>query len=196
MSIPSRKRTLNPSRPPAASAAQHPVYWTVVSCDGWQLPIAAGPGGLRYVGGQNQSVSDLAEWAAARYPASPFIRDDERMRPYARQLLEYLRGERTAFDLPLDVQGTPFQRAVWEALRSVSYGSTRSYSDIAEAVGKPSAVRAVGAAIGANPVLIAIPCHRIVGKNGALTGFRGGLEMKRKLLEMELGEADAPVKVR
>jgi methylated-DNA-[protein]-cysteine S-methyltransferase len=108
----------------------------------------------------------------------------------ASQLREYFAGRRQRFDLPLAAQGTPFQQAVWQALAAIPWGALRSYADIARAIDKPSAVRAVGAANGRNPLPIVVPCHRVIGSNGALTGFAGGLETKRQLLELEgsLGE--------
>ncbi|KEQ55410.1 methylated-DNA--[protein]-cysteine S-methyltransferase [Sphingobium chlorophenolicum] len=102
-----------------------------------------------------------------------------------RQLGEYFAGQRQAFDLPLDFKGTDFQKRVWAALLTIPYGETRSYADIARQIGKPSACRAVGAANGRNPISIVAPCHRVVGANGALTGFAGGLNAKRYLLELE-----------
>jgi methylated-DNA-[protein]-cysteine S-methyltransferase len=102
-----------------------------------------------------------------------------------RQLAEYFRGERVAFDVPLAFAGTPFQIKVWQALLTIPYGETRSYGAIARQIGQPSAMRAVGAANGRNPISIMAPCHRVVGASGALTGFAGGLEAKRILLEME-----------
>lgn len=103
-------------------------------------------------------------------------------------LLAYFAGERRDFDLPLDPAGTDFQRAVWEALKAIPYGGTRTYGEIAAAVGRPKAVRAVGQANHVNPLPIFIPCHRVVGKGGALTGYAGGLELKRALLALELGK--------
>ena len=102
-----------------------------------------------------------------------------------RQLLEYLAGERRAFDLPLAPRGTGFQRRVWRALTEIPYGETRSYLQIAHTIGHPDACRAVGAANGDNPIAVIIPCHRVIGSNGALTGYGGGLPMKRFLLELE-----------
>ena len=102
-----------------------------------------------------------------------------------RQLNDYFAGRRTRFDLPLDVSGTPFQRRVWDALASIPFGETRSYAAIARAVGSPSAMRAVGAASGRNPVSIVTPCHRVIGSSGALTGFAGGLAVKTRLLQLE-----------
>lgn len=101
------------------------------------------------------------------------------------QLDEYFAGARTVFDFPFRLQGTPFQEKVWQALRQIPYGETRSYKDIAEAIGHPKAFRAVGMANNANPIFIAIPCHRVIGANGSLVGYGGGLEMKKALLELE-----------
>ena len=103
-------------------------------------------------------------------------------------LMAYFAGERRDFDLPLDPAGTDFQRAVWEALRAIPYGGTRTYGEIAAAVGRPKAVRAVGQANHVNPLPIFIPCHRVVGKGGALTGYAGGLDLKRALLALESGK--------
>ena len=102
-----------------------------------------------------------------------------------RQLREYFDGGRKAFDLKLDFCGTEFQRKVWHALLTIPYGETRSYSQIAEQIGSPEAVRAVGAANGRNPISIVAPCHRVIGSNGKLTGFAGGLETKAFLLTLE-----------
>jgi methylated-DNA-[protein]-cysteine S-methyltransferase len=103
----------------------------------------------------------------------------------ARQLDLYFAGRLTRFDLPLRFIGTPFQQAVWSALLTIPFGETRSYSDVAKAVGRPDAVRAVGAANGRNPISIIAPCHRVVGASGSLTGFAGGLAAKRRLLDLE-----------
>jgi methylated-DNA-[protein]-cysteine S-methyltransferase len=105
------------------------------------------------------------------------------------QLAEYFAGRRHDFDLPLAPQGTSFQQAVWRALLAVPFGATSSYGAIAQAVGKPGAVRAVGSAVGANPLGIVVPCHRIIGRDGSLTGYAGGLDRKAKLLALE-GHAD------
>ena len=102
-----------------------------------------------------------------------------------RQLDEYFAGSRTTFDFPPRLQGTPFQEKVWAALRDIPYGETRSYQQIAQAIGQPKACRAVGMANHRNPIYIVVPCHRVVGANGALTGYGGGLDMKKALLELE-----------
>jgi methylated-DNA-[protein]-cysteine S-methyltransferase len=103
----------------------------------------------------------------------------------ARQLGEYFAGRRTVFDLPLVIRGTAFERTVWDALRAIPYGRTMSYGQLAASLGRPRAARAVGHASGSNPLPIIIPCHRLVGSRGELTGFGGGLPMKRRLLELE-----------
>lgn len=109
-----------------------------------------------------------------------------------RQLDEYFAGKRKAFDIQLCLVGTDFQHKVWNALRSIPYGSTKSYKDIAQCIGKPKAVRAVAGAIGANAISILIPCHRVIGSNHSLTGYAGGLETKRGLLGMETQERKNP----
>lgn len=101
------------------------------------------------------------------------------------QLREYFAGTRRRFDLPLAPKGTPFQRAVWDALCAIPYGETRTYAQIAEAVGNPKACRAVGMANNRNPIAILIPCHRVIGANGSLTGYAGGLDAKKTLLALE-----------
>jgi methylated-DNA-[protein]-cysteine S-methyltransferase len=101
------------------------------------------------------------------------------------QLQSYFAGERKNFDLALILQGTDFQKTVWNALRKIPYGETISYKELAEMIGSPKAVRAVGAANGANPMPIIIPCHRVIGNDGSLTGFGGGLPLKKQLLELE-----------
>ena len=112
-------------------------------------------------------------------PQNPLLQDT------MRQLQEYFAGTRKSFSIPLDLQGTDFQKKVWNVLLSIPYGETRSYSDIARAIGKPDAVRAVGAANGRNPLSIIVPCHRVIGQNGSLTGYAGGLEIKKMLLDLE-----------
>lgn len=110
-----------------------------------------------------------------------------------RQLAEYLAGERRAFDLPLAPRGTDFERRVWEALLAIPYGETRSYLEIAAAIGRPAACRAVGRANGRNPIAVVIPCHRVIGSDGSLTGYGGGLPLKRFLLDLEnSGRGAAP----
>ena len=120
----------------------------------------------------------------ADVPASGII-DESANREVIQQLQEYFDGNRVRFDLPLDVQGTPFQMAVWDELRKIPYGATCSYGEIARALGKPGAARAVGMANHENPIAVVVPCHRVVGADGSLTGYAGGLHIKEKLLALE-----------
>jgi methylated-DNA-[protein]-cysteine S-methyltransferase len=114
-----------------------------------------------------------------------WTRDASAFRAERQQLDEYFDGKRTKFDLALDPRGTPFQLRVWSALRDVAYGRTASYGEIARAVGRPRAFRAVGATNGKNPIAIIVPCHRIIGSSGALVGYAGGMNRKRWLLDHE-----------
>ena|ERR1700692_225124 len=114
-----------------------------------------------------------------------FEDSDSLTRPYANELEEYFAGERRKFTFPLDLRGTEFQLACWRALLAIPYGETRSYADIARAIGKPNAFRAVGMANNRNPVAIVVPCHRVIASDGGLCGYGGGLDVKRKLLELE-----------
>lgn len=115
------------------------------------------------------------------------VRDDDEvaLRAAREQLDGYFRGDLRSFSLPVSPYGTPFQRRVWSALERIPYGATASYGDIAAAIGAPGSARAVGAANGANPLPIVVPCHRVIGSDGSLTGYGGGLDRKRRLLELE-----------
>lgn len=110
----------------------------------------------------------------------------------AAQLAEYFAGQRQSFTIPLAPRGTPFQQEVWRALCAIPYGQTRSYGQLAAALGRPSAARAVGGACRRNPIWLMIPCHRVVGASGSLTGYAGGLERKKALLALEQGQAVQP----
>lgn len=161
------------------------VYWRLLTYKDWSLYIAATEKGLNYVGSQNQPFEEMEAWMKVRFPESQLVQNDSQLQPYVDELIEYLEGERQQFNLLHDCRGTAFQQEVWKALTEIPYGQTWSYSDIAQYIQKPAAVRAVGAAIGANPLLITVPCHRVIGKSGALTGYRGGLDMKTRLLNLE-----------
>jgi methylated-DNA-[protein]-cysteine S-methyltransferase len=161
------------------------LYWSLLEFEKWKVYLAATSKGLCFVGSQNKPFDELVEWAKKRFPGYSFIEEEEKLQNYKDQIIEYFEGKRTIFTFDVDFHGTPFQLEVWNTLCGIPFGETTSYSAIANSINKPAAVRAVGTAIGANPILISIPCHRVVGKNGALTGYRGGLEMKTKLLELE-----------
>jgi methylated-DNA-[protein]-cysteine S-methyltransferase len=124
----------------------------------------------------------------ARQPESGWIEDASRFDAVRQQLDAYFAGTLRVFTLPLAPTGTPFQLRVWSALREIPYGETISYAELARRVGDPKAVRAVGAANGRNPLPIVVPCHRVVGADGSLVGFGGGLDVKRALLDLERGE--------
>jgi methylated-DNA-[protein]-cysteine S-methyltransferase len=118
-------------------------------------------------------------------PDDCIVKETPLIKTAAKQLEEYFDGKRKIFDLPIAPQGTEFQLKVWQALRFIPYGETRSYSEIAVNANNPKACRAVGMANNRNPIVIIIPCHRVIGSNGSLTGFGGGLELKKNLLELE-----------
>ena len=130
-------------------------------------------------------------------PLDEAIRDPEPFDEATTQLGEYFAGERRRFELALALEGTPFQRRVWAALAEIPYGRTRSYGELAEEIGRPDRVRAVGAAVGRTPVPIIVPCHRVIGADGSLTGYGGGLQRKQALLDLEAqahgGAVPAPV---
>ena len=132
-------------------------------------------------------------WFDGQKHAPPWIdaprRDDDALlADAARQLAEFWGGRRTVFELPLDAQGTPFQRSVWDALRAIPCGRTTSYGAVARSIGAAAAVRAVGAAVGRNPIAIIVPCHRVLGSDGSMTGYAGGLDRKAALLQLESGQ--------
>jgi methylated-DNA-[protein]-cysteine S-methyltransferase len=147
------------------------------------LTLIASDAGLSAVLWQNDRPSRVRVRAECEDTGHPVLTEA------VRQLEEYFAGRRTQFTLPLDPIGTAFQRRVWEALNTIPFGETRSYREIAEQIGHPSAVRAVGAANGRNPNSIVTPCHRVIGSNGALTGFAGGLDTKAYLLTLESAQA-------
>lgn len=154
--------------------------------------LAASPAGLAGVwfeGQRHEPSARLhgpAAWADAT--GHPLLQEAER------QLQHYLCGERAGFDLPLDLSGgTPFQQEVWRALLAIGRGATTSYGALSRQLGRPLAVRAVGAAVGRNPISVVVPCHRVVGTDGSLTGYAGGLDRKRALLTLENAPAAAPV---
>jgi methylated-DNA-[protein]-cysteine S-methyltransferase len=117
--------------------------------------------------------------------ASSWEREPAAFADVREQLTEYFAAQRTDFDVPLVMEGAPFQRRVWQALRDIPYGETISYGELARRIGRPTAARAVGMANGRNPIAVIVPCHRVIGADGTLTGYGGGLERKRILLDLE-----------
>jgi O-6-methylguanine DNA methyltransferase len=130
------------------------------------------------------AVASLKRWCRAHAPGAALVEDPRAVARAVQQIEEYARGERREFDLPLDLRGTPFQIRVWGELLGIPYGETRTYGDVARAIGAPEAMRAVGAANGRNPVPLVVPCHRVLAKDG-LGGFTGGLHHKEALLALE-----------
>src|SRR5260370_30721934 len=153
------------------------VSYTTIESPVGPLLVGGDELGLRRVSFENgkQSTPPRAERKLDKEPFAEVIS----------QLQAYFRGELKEFDLPLAMEGTEFQLRVWNALRAIPYGETVSYAQLAERIGKPKAVRAVGSANGSNPIPIIVPCHRVIGSDGSLTGFGGGLSTKRILLELE-----------
>jgi methylated-DNA-[protein]-cysteine S-methyltransferase len=145
------------------------------------------PVGPLLLAGTRSSLCAL-QFAHGRKPVFPnegWKKDDDELAKVVAQLDEYFAGARRTFDVQLEPSGTEFQRAVWNELCRIPYGSTISYAELARRIGNPRAVRAVGLANGANPIAIVVPCHRVIGANGTLTGYGGGLAAKRYLLDLE-----------
>ena len=147
--------------------------------------VATAGSGVCAVGLGTGQPERFFAWLARHAGAQPPREDDAALDPALTQLREYFSRIRRQFDLPLDVHGTAFQQAVWTELAHIPYGATTTYGEIARRIGRPQAARAVGAAVGANPLPILIPCHRVIGAAGSLTGYGGGLEIKAALLELE-----------
>lgn len=161
------------------------IYWSILEHGQWQLYIAKTEKGLCYIGSPGDSFRDFSAYFQKRFPSAALEKSDSLLESYKQDLAAYLNGSQPEFTLPVDVTGTSFQQQVWQALKKIPYGHTCSYSEIAEQIDRPSAVRAVASAIGANPLLITVPCHRVIGKNGTIGGYRGGLDFKQFLLNLE-----------
>jgi len=159
------------------------TYHTVISSPLGGILLTADDRGLTGINFQNAR--------GAKNPRSGSVDSSAPFREAASQLGAYFRGELKSFDLPLSVGGTPFQRSVWKALGDIPYGETISYRELARRVGRPKAWRAVGAANRANPLPIVVPCHRVVGSDGRLTGYYGGINLKEYLLKLEAAAAGA-----
>jgi len=160
------------------------IRYTTAGCDLGRVVLAATGRGVCAIS-LGDSDDDLAAFLRAEFPAADLRRDDPGLHGWLVELLRHLAGEQPHLDLPLDVRATAFQRRVWEELRRIPYGQTRTYKQVAEALGQPAAVRAVARACATNPASVVIPCHRVVGSDGKLTGYRWGIGRKKKLLEWE-----------
>lgn len=164
------------------------IQFAIVSSPLGRLLVAATPRGLCAVR-FGDSPTELESGLHREFHSAEIHRNDEALEPYVRPLLASISGERVTVDLPLDVRATAFQQKVWSALRRIPRGETRSYSEIAGSIGDPKAVRAVARACATNPVALAVPCHRVVRRDGALADYRWGVARKKRLLEYERGRS-------
>jgi methylated-DNA-[protein]-cysteine S-methyltransferase len=155
---------------------ESPIGELLLAGDGETLQL------LNMRGGRHR-IRAASDWKQSE---EPFVR-------VRAQLAEYFDGRRRGFDLPLKPAGSPFELAVWRALEAIPYGETMSYGELAARIGRPDAARAVGTANGRNPIAVIVPCHRVIGADGSLTGYGGGLERKRLLLDLEAGVQALPV---
>lgn len=160
------------------------MRYTLLDTELGQMGLVGSGAGLRRIVLPRPANGALLKWIMEVYPGA--IADSTPFGDLPRRLKCYLEGERVSFDDELDLADTSlFRRAVWEATRAIPYGETRSYGEVARRIGKPGASRAVGQALAKNPLPIVVPCHRVIGKDGDLTGFEGGLELKKSLLQIE-----------
>lgn len=158
------------------------LYYTFLPMLDRLYTVATTELGLAYVGPDDGDLTELDYY----FKNHTYIEDTQINNEAVAQLTEYINEQRHEFDLTLDLShGTPFQQSVWHALLEIAYGDTTNYGTIASAIQNPKAIRAVGGAIGRNPISIIVPCHRVIGKNGKLTGYNGGLDVKVKLLDLE-----------
>lgn len=163
------------------------LYWSSAASPYGACVVIATNKGICWAGTPGTSAYEGFAWTRRHLQAEHIV-EGEKITLLAQamdELRRYLAGEHVQFTCPLDLRGTAFQVAVWEELFRIPYGQTRTYAEIAKAIGRPTAVRAVGAANGANPVAIVVPCHRVIGSNGTLTGYGGGLPTKQWLLSLE-----------
>ncbi len=168
------------------------ITYTIVPCPLGHLLVAATQHGLCAVRLGN-SEQELAATLVGEFPAAQMQQDEDGLAPWVASIQDYLHGAQPHLDLPLDVRATAFQRRVWQALQAIPYGSTRSYSQVAAAIGQPTAARAVARACATNPVAMVVPCHRVVREDGSLSGYRWGLERKEALLALEAQQANLAI---
>ncbi|MBU8908936.1 methylated-DNA--[protein]-cysteine S-methyltransferase [Desertibacillus haloalkaliphilus] len=163
------------------------IYYDVMDSPIGQLTIVSTDRGvcLLQYGPIDNSLPNIKAWIKKNGLKGKLVEDIELTKPVVKQLEDYFEGKRVEFDVPLDLYGTRFQKCVWKALQSIGYGETRSYKQVAQEIGAPKAVRAIGGANNQNPVPIIIPCHRVIGSNGAMVGYGGGLARKEALLNLE-----------
>ncbi len=161
------------------------IFYTALATSIGEMQIASTRAGLCKVALPSESRDEFLAWLRRALPGATLIESPAANAAAIEELLAYLDGRLTEFHAPLDMRGTEFQQAVWRAVAAIPYAETRSYGEIAREVGRPLACRAVGAANGANPLPPFVPCHRVIGSSGALTGYGGGLPLKARLLDLE-----------
>jgi O-6-methylguanine DNA methyltransferase len=158
------------------------LYASTVSWEGWVFRVLSSANGVRWLDLHPTSLETLEGKLGVK-----IVPDDQQNELALAEIHAYLRGELRQFTIPVDLRGTEFQCDVWKAIAKIPYGQTTSYGELAASINRPKATRAVGQATGANPVPIIVPCHRVVGSSGGLTGFGGGLPLKERLLGLERG---------
>jgi methylated-DNA-[protein]-cysteine S-methyltransferase len=162
------------------------VYWGTAKYKDWIFYLAATDLGLGLITWPDDSFEDVVNWVKRRLPGCELVHEPSKIESYRNALIQYFKNGYTDLDtISFDFYGTDFQIDVWNALRVIPSGRTKTYSEIAAMIGRPDAVRAVAHAIGSNPIAFLIPCHRVIGKDGNLTGYRGGLRLKEALLQLE-----------
>ena len=161
------------------------VYYSIFGSSLGVVCIASTDKGVCKIALPKEGEEDFFGWLSANFGLQNVIEDKRKNEAVLAELKSYLAGELREFQSPLDLRGTEFQMKVWRELRTIPYGTTCSYRDIAERIGRPGAYRAVGAANGANPIPIIVPCHRVIGRDGLLRGYGGGLALKERLLRLE-----------
>ena len=158
------------------------IYYGDCILDTHHYYLAATDAGLCFIGSPDQPLTEIEQFQ----PVDQLVLDQSRLDPFVTAIQVYWTGQTTDWSVPLDLNsGTALQRQVWTVLQTIPYGQTRNYSQIAQQIGRPTAIRAVASAIGRNPLLILIPCHRVLRKDGSLGGYRGGLALKQQLLKLE-----------
>lgn len=161
------------------------VYYTSLRWNNDTIYIAATDRGVCFISAGDNGKEELDQFKRTYFSESKLIENNKKMEPFRKEVQNYLSGKQQSFRFPIDLYGTTFQKSVWKALLSIPYGEVKTYTDIAREINRPQAVRAVANAIGKNPLLFVVPCHRIVRKDNQLSGFRAGVALKRSLLQLE-----------
>lgn len=161
------------------------LFYTTFTWDEYLLYVAATERGLCFISAGPEGEAELKKFHQEYFQGQQLQKDKHKMEKYQQDIEGFLLGKKQAFQSKLEFYGTNFQQDVWKALLAIPYGETRSYTQIAQEINRPEAVRAIANAIGKNPLLFVVPCHRVIRKDGNLSGFRAGIAMKKKLLQLE-----------